>query len=114
MCIRDSSLTGPSWKLPICHVFLNLFELRTSIYPNYFKVIHLLPVLSPGGVEGLDEAGGVSKEHGVAGGPRHHAEDGQPQVRQVLWRESAVADAEHVGHRLEQRPRVLLEPPLVL
>ena len=56
----------------------------------------------------------MSEEHGVAGGPRHHAEDGQPQVRQVLWRESSVTDTEHVGHGLEQGPRVLLEPPLVL
>ena len=82
-----------------------------------FQDSHLFeffPVLPPGGVKALYQVCGVSEEHGVAGGARHHAEDGQPQVRQVLWRESAVADAEHVGHRLEQRPRVLLEPPLVL
>ena len=74
----------------------------------------LLPVLPPGGVQALDDAGGVAEDHGVAGGARHHAEHGQPQVRHVLWGEPAVADAEHVGHGLEESPGVLLEPPGVL
>lgn len=35
---------------------------------------------------------------------------GEPHVREGLGREAAVADAEHVRHGLEQRPRVLLQP----
>ena len=39
-----------------------------------------------------------------------HGEHGEPHVRERLGREAAVPDAQHVRHRLEQRPRVLLEP----
>ena len=60
----------------------------------------LLPVLPAGGVEALYEVGGVSEEHGVAGGPADHAEHGQPHVSQRLGGEPAVADTEHVGHGL--------------
>ena len=63
-------------------------------------VSHLLSVLSPGGVQALDEVGGVAEEHGVAGGPADHAEHGQPHVSQRLGGEPAVADTEHVGHGL--------------
>ena len=39
-----------------------------------------------------------------------HGEHGEPHVGERLGREAAVPDAEHVRHRLEERPRVLLEP----
>ena len=39
-----------------------------------------------------------------------HGEHGEPHVRERLGREAAVPDAEHVRHRLEQRPGVLLQP----
>ena len=48
------------------------------------------PVLPPRRVEGLYEVGGVSEEHGVAGGAAHHAQHRQPHVRQGLRRESGV------------------------
>ena len=48
---------------------------------------HLLPVLPPGGVKALYEVGGVAEEHGVAGGAAHHAQHGQPHVRERLWGE---------------------------
>ena len=63
-------------------------------------VSHLLSVLSPGGVQALDEVGGVAEEHGVAGGAADHAQHGQPHVSQGLRGEPAVANTEHVGHRL--------------
>ena len=63
-------------------------------------VSHLLSVLSPGGVEALYEVGSVAEEHGVAGGPTDHTQHGQPHVRQGLRGEPAIADTEHVGHRL--------------
>ena len=63
-------------------------------------VTHLLPVLSPRGVQALYEVGGVAQEHGVAGGATDHAQHGQPHVSQRLRGEPAVADTEHVGHRL--------------
>ena len=43
-----------------------------------------------------------------------HGEHGEPHVGEGLGREAAVADAEHVRHRLEQRPRVLLQPVRLL
>ena len=39
-----------------------------------------------------------------------HGEHGEPHVGEGLRREAAVADAQHVRHGLEQRPRVLLQP----
>ena len=63
-------------------------------------VSHLLSVLSPGGVQALDEVGGVAQEHGVAGGAADHTQHGQPHVGQGLRGEPAVADTEHVGHGL--------------
>ena len=56
----------------------------------------------------------MAQEHGVAGGPGDHGEHGEPHVGEGLGREAAVADAEHVRHRLEQRPRVLLQPVRLL
>ena len=49
------------------------------------QVIHnccsyLLPVLPSGGVQALNQAGGVTKKHCVAGRPRHHAVDVDGQV----------------------------------
>ena len=48
---------------------------------------HLLPVLSPGGVQALYDGGGVAEDEGEAGGPSDHADHSQPQVRHVLRRE---------------------------
>ena len=49
------------------------------------QVIHnccsyLLPVLPSGGVQALNQAGGVTEKHCVAGRPRHHAVDVDGQV----------------------------------
>ena len=63
-------------------------------------VSHLLSVLSPGGVEALDEVGCVAQEHGVAGGATDHTQHGQPHVSQGLRGKPAIPDTEHVGHRL--------------
>lgn len=61
----------------------------------------LLPVLPARRVKTLDEIGGVSKEEGVARRPADHGQHGEPHVRQGLRWEAAVADTQHVGHRLE-------------
>ena len=39
---------------------------------------------------------------------------GQPKVGDALRREPAVADAQHVRHRLEEGPRVLVPPVGIL
>ncbi len=52
----------------------------------------------------------MPEEHSVAGGPADHGQHGEPHVRETLGREAAVADAQHVGHGLEQRPRILFQP----
>lgn len=74
----------------------------------------LLLVLTPGGVQRLDEGGGVANEHGVAGGTHDHAQHGQPDVRHALWRLPPVPDAQHVAHGLEEGVGVLLPPGVVL
>ena len=48
---------------------------------------HLLPVLSPGGVQALYDGGGVAEDQSEAGGACDHADHRQPQVGHVLWRE---------------------------
>lgn len=49
-------------------------------HTSLFKDSYLLLVLAPGGVQRLDECGGVADEHGVAGGSYDHTEHGQPDV----------------------------------
>ena len=57
---------------------------------------------------------GRAVEHARTDGADEHRDRGEPGVREALRRASPVADAEHVRQRLEQRPRVLLEPRLLL
>lgn len=52
----------------------------------------------------------MAQDEGKAGGPGNHGDHGQPEVRHVLGGKPAVADTQHVGHRLEQGPGVLLPP----
>jgi hypothetical protein len=75
---------------------------------------YLLLVLAPGGVQGLDEGGGMPDEHGVAGGTHDHAEHGKPDVRQAHGRLAPVANAQHVTHCFEEGVGVLPAPGVVL
>lgn len=75
---------------------------------------HLLLVLPPWGVQGLDEGSGVAHEHGKAGRPHDHAEDGEPHVSHADGGVQAVPDAQHVAHGLEQGVGVLLTPGVIL
>ena len=43
----------------------------------------------------------MAEDEGEAGGPGDHGDHGEPEVSHVLRGEPAVADAEHVRHRLE-------------
>ena len=56
------------------------------------------------------EVGSMAEKHGVASGSADHAQHSQPHVSQGLRRETTIPDAEHVGHCLEEGPRVLLKP----
>jgi len=47
-------------------------------------------------VEGLDERGGMTDKHGVAGGTSQHADHRQPDVGHTLRWIPAVADTQHV------------------
>ena len=78
------------------------------------QTTNLLSVQPLGGVEALDESGRVSDEERVAGRAREHAHHRQPDVRRALRGVASVPDTQHVGERLEQRPRVLLRPIGVL
>ena len=70
----------------------------------------LLLVLTPGGVQGLDEGGGMTDEHGVARGTHDHAEHGEPDVGHAYRCLLPVANAEHVAHGLEQGVGILAAP----
>lgn len=51
---------------------------------------------------------------GHTDGAGEHRDHSEPGVGQVLGDGPPVADAQHVRHGLEQRPRVLLGPAAVL
>lgn len=75
---------------------------------------HLFLVLSPAGVQRLNEGSGVTHKHGEAGGAHDHAEDGEPHVSHADGGVEAVADAQHVTHGLEKGVGVLLTPSVIL
>ena len=75
---------------------------------------YLFAILSPRGIERLDEIGRVAEEEGVTRRPADHTQHRQPHVSQRLRRESPVSYAQHVRHGLEQGPRILLQPEGVL
>lgn len=56
----------------------------------------------------------MADKQGVARCSSQHTYHRQPHIRYILWRISAVTDAEHVRQSLEQRPRVLFWPIGVL
>ena len=68
------------------------FITSVNIWLEATQMSHLLPVLSPGGVQALYDGGGVAEDEGEAGGPRDHADHCQPQVCHVLGREPATID----------------------
>lgn len=78
------------------------------------SALYLLLILPAGRVQGLDEGGGVADEHGVTRGAHDHAEHGEPDIRHSLRSLSAVTDAQHVTHGLEESVRVLDAPRVVL
>ena len=75
---------------------------------------HLFPVETFRCVEGLNERRCVADEHRVARRTGQHADHGQPDVRRALRWVAPVADTQHVGKRLEERPRILFRPVGVL
>lgn len=79
-----------------------------------FSVFYLLLILSPWRVQRLDEGRGVPDKHGIAGGTHDHAQHGQPNIRHALRSLSAVSDAQHVTHGLEQSVGVLHAPRVIL
>lgn len=56
----------------------------------------------------------MTDEQGVTRSAGHHRDDRDPRFADALRRILAVTDAEHVGHGLEESPRVLLKPRLPL
>lgn len=52
----------------------------------------------------------MANEHGITGRSHDHTEHGQPNVRHALRGLSAVSNAQHVAHGLEEGERVELAP----
>lgn len=75
---------------------------------------HLFLILSSGGVQGLDESGGVANEHGVAGGAHDHTEHSEPHICHPLWSLCTIPDAQHVAHGFEKSIGVLHAPCVIL
>ena len=71
---------------------------------------YLLAIESSGGVEWLNDGGGMPDEESVARGSGQHADDRQPHVGRTLRWVATKSDTQHVWQRLKQRPRVLLQP----
>lgn len=62
----------------------------------------------------MNEGGGVTHKHGIAGGTYDHAEDGKPNVRHAHGWVHAIANTQHVAHSLKQSIGVLLTPCIIL
>jgi len=75
---------------------------------------NLFAVESSGGIERLYDGGCVSDEERIARGTSQHADDRQPDVGRTLRWIATETDTQHVRQRLEQRPRILLQPTRVL
>lgn len=56
----------------------------------------------------------MTEEHGVAGGPNHHTDHGQPDVAHSVWGVSAVSYTQHMTHGHKQGVGVLDVPSRVL
>lgn len=75
---------------------------------------YLLLVLPVRRIQGLHQVGCMAKKHGVAGGPHHHTDHGEPHVTHALWRVGTVSNAQHVAHCHEEGVRVLYVPGCIL
>lgn len=75
---------------------------------------HLFLVLSPGGVQRLNERSRMTHEHSETGSAHNHAEDGEPHVSHADGGVQAIPDAQHVTHGLEEGVGVLLTPSVIL
>lgn len=56
----------------------------------------------------------MTEEHGVAGGPNHHTDHGQPDVAHSFWGVSTVSYTQHMTHGHKQGVGVLDVPSRVL
>jgi len=74
------------------------------------KCHHLFAIKSSGRVERLDERRRIANKQCIASSADEHADDGQPDVGDALWRVPTVADTQHVWQRPEERSTVLLRP----
>ncbi len=80
MIIQYTIDTRPTWR----HSQQNKTEEAVNVWEDHEEkvgvlilTVYLLPVLSPGWVETLDEVGGVTQEHGVTSGATGHREGQQ-------------------------------------
>lgn len=65
-------------------------------------------------IEGLDQVSCMTQEHGIAGGPNNHADHGEPNVAEALWRVSSISYTQHVTHGHKQGVGVLYVPGSIL
>lgn len=56
----------------------------------------------------------MTKKHGVAGGPHHHADHGEPNIAHALRRVGAISDTQHVAHCHKQGVGILYVPSGIL
>lgn len=56
----------------------------------------------------------MAEEHGVAGGPNHHTDHGQPDVTHSFWWVSTISYTQHMTHGHKQGVGVLHVPSRIL
>ena len=115
--VEDRTRGGPGGDplaASLCSLGTNGQVLSRAPRMDHSFLTYLFLVLAPGGVQGLDEGGGMADEHGVAGGAHNHAEHGEPDVRHAYRCLPSVPNAQHVAHGLEEGIGILLSPGVVL
>lgn len=75
---------------------------------------YLLLILSPRGIQRLDEGSGMANKHGITGCSHDHTQHGYPEVRHADRGTGSIPNAKHVAHGFEECVRVLLSPGIVL
>lgn len=89
-------------------------ENRKLYYKKGGKFPYLFLILTPGGVQGLNQSCCVAYKNSIAGSSYNHTQHSQPDIWQTLGCLSAVTNAQHVAHCLEYGKGVQFRPGVVL
>lgn len=63
---------------------------------------YLFLILSPRGIQRLNEGSGMTNKHGVTSCPHNHTQHGYPEVGHADWGAGSITNAQHMAHGFEE------------